>query len=150
MDHQNYLLAQFLYLSFRYSQAHEFLWTTKYQSGLLWWLVNQYDNWAFNMWTVYFINFHCNMLLFFFLGCVCIVTGWSIHSHPTHQVIQPITDFSYLLICMCISARQNLLANQICVYTTCISCSICWTASSPMEGKSGQVNPISYLPSFGN
>ncbi len=48
-------------------------------------------------------------MLLFVLGSVCIVTGWSIHSH-SHKVIQPIADFSHLL---CLSARQNILANQI-------------------------------------
>ncbi len=39
------------------------------------------------------------------------------------------------LICMCFSARQNMLANQICVLCTCKSCPIVGElASSQMEG----------------
>ncbi len=68
----------------------------------------------------------------------CVHCDWLKHSQPpTHQVIQPIRLFtpSYL-ICMCISARQNILANQICVLYTHKSCPIVGEiASSPMEGS---------------
>ncbi len=39
---------------------------------------------------------------------------------------------SSYLICMCISARQNRLANQICMYTTCKSCPIVGELASYM------------------
>ncbi len=67
-----------------------FLYFSKHGKWLtLWWSVNLSDNWAFNVWTVKFINtpttinsqVNCNMLLFV-LDIVHIVTGWSIHSHP--------------------------------------------------------------------
>ncbi len=61
----------------------------------------------------------------------------SIHSHShirwysNHKLFTP----SYF-ICMCISARQNMLANQIYVYATRKSCPIVGElACSPIEGR---------------
>ncbi len=63
----------------------------------------------------------------------CRYCNWLGHSQPpTHRVMQPITDISHLILSMCISARQNMLANQkLRVYNTHIIPN--WS-SSPMEG----------------
>ncbi len=67
-------------------------------------------------------------------------SDWLKHSQPhKHQVIQPVTELftpSYLIcIHVYISARQNLLANQIYVLYSHKPCPIVGElASSPMEG----------------
>ncbi len=61
-----------------------------------------------------------------------------IPSSTTNKTIQAITYFAHLLISstgMCISARQNMLANQICMNTTLKSCPIVGElAISSVEG----------------
>ncbi len=54
------------------------------------------------------------------------------------------------LVCMCISARQNMSSNQICMYTTYKSCPIVGEpASSLMEGNDDQDHRRWILKSFG-
>ncbi len=103
----------------------------------VWWSVNLSDNWVFNVWTVNFINCHttintqviCNMLCLFLAVCAlwlsqAITTTHTPGDTANHRDFTP----SYL-ICMCISARQNMLANQnLHVYKTQIMPN-CWRAS---------------------
>ncbi len=76
----------------------------------------------------------CNCL---FWTSVCI--GWSIHNRPHTMWYNQSHNFHpSRLICMYISARQNMLANQICVFITHKSCSIVGElASSSMESTIG-------------
>ncbi len=109
--------------------------------GILWWSVNLSDNWAFNVWTVNFIKtptiinkqVNCNMLLFV-LGSVCIVPGWSIHSHPhTRWYSQSQTFTPSYLICMCISARQNVhIYVHVCV---CVCVCVCGAGRPSLFSK---------------
>ncbi len=116
-----------------------------------WWSINLSDNWAFNAWIVNFIKLHC-----LFWAVLCIVTDWSIHSHPyTSLYIQSGTLHTFLSH-MCV---QNLLANQICVLYTTKSCPIVGELPSfPMEGryqpeilqmcahKRIMSHPVNYIP----
>ncbi len=77
----------------------------------LWWSVNLSHNWAFNVWKVNFIKtpttintqVNCNRLLCV-LGSVCIVTGWSIYSHPhtkwysQSQTIHTLLSYQYVYL----------------------------------------------------
>ncbi len=75
----------------------------------LWWSVSLSDNWPFNVWTVNFIktpttiNTQFNLqYVLFVLGSVCIVTGWSNHSHPHTRWYSQLQTFhtflSYLYV----------------------------------------------------
>ncbi len=109
----------------------------------LWWSLNLSDNFAFNFWRVNFIN---SQLLIIKSIAICYCLFWAVSAlwlaeafTATHTPGDTGNHklFTPYLICMCISERQNMLANQICMYTTRKSCPIVGElASSLMEGTS--------------
>ncbi len=115
--------------------------------GTPWWSVNLCDNWAFNVWTVNFIktpttiNTHVNYNMVCLSGKVCVL--WLAEAFTAIHTPDDTANHGYFtpsyLICrpsMCFSARQDMLANQFCMYTTCKLCTIVGELpSSPMEGN---------------
>ncbi len=121
----------------------------------LWWFVNLSDNWAFNVWTVNFINSHNSSQLQYAIFCSgqCVYCDWLKYSlPPTHQVIQPVTDFSHLLIVsVCVPQQDRIcLPIKICMYTTRKSCPIVGElVSSPMEDN-GYYKSLQFCPQVMN
>ncbi len=111
LSYENLKGNTYLYLYFEHSLGSVCV-NGKYKKHIwnftLWWLVNLSENWAFNVWTVNFIN---SSQLQYAIVCSgeCVYGDWLKYSQPpTHQVIQPITDFSHLLtLSVCVSQKSR-------------------------------------------